>query len=260
MTEAKACHLCQEGYFSYEGSTKCSKCPNGSIPLAYKTYCGCSGGKFWNIWKRNCDRCPENQWSSENQTVCSVCPPNSVSVSGSQICNCTSGFYMTETKACQQCQDGYFSYEGSTECSKCPNGSLSLSHKAYCGCKSGKFWNISKSDCNLCPTNHWSSENQTECTECQKSYPSFEDNGCNSSEQNNDSISITAIIVMVASILVLVMTIIGVYIFRAKIYEASPLLRTLLNKFQVQEVEAAEMERKDVNSVSCGPSTSAKEK
>ena len=61
---------------------------------------------------------------------------------------------------------------------------------------------------------------------------------------------------MIASILVLVMTIIGVYTFRAKIYEALPLLRTLLNKFQVQEEEAAEMKRKDDNSVQCGPSTS----
>ena len=174
---------CEEGFYLDQNIPQYLVCTQGSTSQKNSEKCNCLAGSYWSY--EQCKECPKNTYSLSSATECKDCQEHFSYAPGSSHCkcNCTAGYYHSSSEQCSQCQEGYFTYEGSTKCTKCPNGSVSFSHKANCGCPNGKFWNTSKSDCDLCL------ESKTECVDCQESFPSSDVSSCFTftSEQSNET-------------------------------------------------------------------------
>ena len=151
------------------------------------------------VFLRCLPKCKGRSYFDRSKLECIHCD-----TSNSDKCNCIAGSYWYFGQ-CKECPENTYSSSSAKNCTDCPTYSSSAAGSSKCICTAGK---------------------QTECTECQKSYPSSEDSRCNSAEQSSktikttkEPISLTAIILIITSSLILIISIIGMYVYRSKITE-----------------------------------------
>ncbi|ELP86826.1 protein serine/threonine kinase, putative [Entamoeba invadens IP1] len=147
------CEVCNEGYYSTEGSSVCSICVT-----------------------ETCSSC-----NNQNGN-CLSCNPGSGFISNNKCEKCLPGYYSTGgTFSCSSCLPNYYSYLGSSSCIECDSYCLScnktngnclscykgsrLSEGRCLPCQAGTFQ--SGNSCYPCGgDNSFSLVNSTECTKC----------------------------------------------------------------------------------------------
>ena len=134
--------MCDQGYFSNGGATRCTKCRIGTYSdIKGATTCvNVPGGSYSTECDKNLTACKSflpcqmGYFSSAGTTFCTKCPVGTYSdIEGGTSCiDVPAGFYttgcdenMTACKAKSLCPAGYFSFAAATVCTKCPMGRYS---------------------------------------------------------------------------------------------------------------------------------------
>eukprot|EP00435_Cladocopium_sp_Y103_P063625 s183_g25.t1 len=134
---------------------KCRPCPAGFYSLQGDSCKKCSLGTYSQTGSSRCLKCPRGSISKvQGASVCSPCPAGKFEMQGRWCSDCQPGFVSLGGNAsCTPCEAGYVALKpGSITCEACAPGTFSLEDKSKCiPCRAGTAAGAASGTCLSCP-------------------------------------------------------------------------------------------------------------